>query len=479
MPNVIQNKIVSGFLWKWLERSSVQGIKFIVQIFLARLLLPEEYGLIALISVFIAIADAFVQSGLNTALIQKKDADDLDFCTVFYVSIVIAVGFYFLLFITAPLIANFYEQPLLVSIVRVLGLNLLFSAVNSIQNAYISRRMQFKRNFVSSLGGIIVSGVVGILMAYAGYGVWAMVLQQLINQFLITMILWFTVKWRPKRIFSLYRLKSLFSYGWKVLCASLVALFTENMYTLIIGRVYDAKLLGYYDRGRQFPWVIVNNVNASITSVLLPAYSAKQDDYGALKSMTRRATSLSSFFILPAMAGLIAIAKPLVSLLLTDKWLPCVPFLQLECLFYATLPLMASSLQVSRAIGRSDLSFKMEVLKTIFTFIAFFICLPLGIYIIVAMRSVISILIVLITVYINNKLIGYSFKEWFQDIAPSLLLSTVMGGTIYLLGTIDVANILLLIIQVVSGICFYFSVAYLFKMDVFISVIKLFRNYIK
>lgn len=475
----MEYKIFSSFLWKWLERSGVQGIKFVVQILLARLLMPEEYGLIALVLVFIAIADAFVQSGLNMALIQKRDTDELDFCSVFYASIVLAVGLYFILFITAPLIANFLEQQLLISIVRILSLNLFFTAVNSIQNAYISRRMQFKLNFISSLGGIIISGIIGILLAYAGYGVWSLVIQQLINQFLITMILWFTVKWRPTLIFSIHRLKLLFSYGCNILGASLVALLTENMYILIIGRVYDAQLLGYYDRGRQFPFVIIGNINSSMTSVLFPVYSTYQDDLDGLKSLARRSISLSTFVILPAMAGLIAIAEPLVSLLLTDKWIFCVPFLRLECLFYATLPLMTAISQTSRAIGRSDLSLKLEVLKTILTLIMFFVVLPLGIYVVVGMRSIISILIVLINVYISKRLIGYSFTEWFQDIAPSLVLSTVMGVMVYLLGTINLTPIILLPLQIVLGICLYLGIAYLLKMNIFISVLKLFKSYIK
>jgi len=479
MTKKVGNKIFSSFLWKWLERSSVQGVKFLVQILLARLLLPEEYGLIALISVFIAVADAFVHSGLNVALVQKKDADDLDFCSVFYTSIVIAVAFYFVLYITAPLVSNYYGQPLLIMVIRILSLDLVFIAVNSVQNAYISRNMLFKFNFISSLVGIIISGVVGILLAYNGYGVWALVIQQLVNQLMITMVLWFTVKWRPKLAFSTHRLKSMFRYGCNILGASLVALFTENMYTLIIGRVYDARLLGYYDRGRQFPFVIINNINSSMSSVLLPAYSTSQDDLHTLKRLARRSISLSTFVIFPAMAGLIAISEPLISMLLTDKWISCVPFLRLECLFYATLPLMTAISQTSRAIGRSDLSLKLETLKTIFTFVMFFISLPLGIYVVVGMRSVISLLIVLINVYISKKTIGYCFSEWFQDIAPSLILSTIMGIIVYLIGTINIKAIMLIPVQIISGICFYLGMAYLLKIKDLKSISKLFNSYIK
>ena len=252
-----KSKVLSSLFWKLMERGGTQGIQFIVQIVLARLLLPEDYGMIALITIFITIANVFVQSGFNTALIQKKDADEVDFSSVFYLSLFVAGLLYIILFFTAPFIANFYEEPQLISVLRILALTLFFGAFNSIQNAIVARKMVFKKLFFSSLGAVVISGIVGIITAYAGFGVWALVFQQLLNQVSITLILWFTVKWRPKLVFSFESIKSLFSYGWKLLVAALLNTLYMDIRSLIIGKIYSPAMLGYYNRGEQFPKFIV------------------------------------------------------------------------------------------------------------------------------------------------------------------------------------------------------------------------------
>ena len=363
MQPIQRKSIISAFTWKLLERGGVQGIQFILAIILARLLSPKEYGIISLITIFIALATVFVQSGLNTSLIQKDDADELDFSSVFYLSLAIAAVLYMTLYFSAPAISRFYNNPILVPIVRILSFTLFFGAVNSVQMAVVSRTMMFKRYFFSSLGGVIGSGTVGVLLAYKGFGVWALVAQQLSSNFLTTAILWFTVKWRPILAFSFTRMKKLFSYGWKLLISGLLDTFFKNIYGLVIGKLYDAKSLGYFNRGQQFPVVIASNLDGSIQSVMLPALSSRQNDVDSVKRLMRRAMRTSSYILMPLMVGLAAVAKPMVSVLLTDKWLPCVPFLQLACISYALYPIHTANLTAINAIGRSDIFLKLEIIK--------------------------------------------------------------------------------------------------------------------
>lgn len=459
--------VLSSLFWKLMERVGTQGIQFVVQIFLARLLLPEDFGVVALITIFIAIASVFVQSGFSTALIQKKDADEMDFSSVFYLSLWVAVLLYVFLFITAPLIADFYREPQLMSIVRVLSLTLFFGAVNSIQNAVVSKTMQFKRFFASSLGGIIPSGIVGVTMAYMGFGVWALVWQQLTNQLLITVILWFTVKWRPKLIFSIDRLKSLFSFGWKLLCSTLLDTTYSNLYGLVIGKTYDSTMLGYYNRGNTFPSLIVTTIDGSIGSVMFPTLSANQDVKSRVKSMTRRSIVTSSFIIFPMMVGLAVCAEPLVKIILTDKWLPSVPFLQLMCISYAFWPIHTANLLAINALGRSDIFLKVEIIKKCIGLTILFITIPFGIYVMVAFQPIISFISTIINSFPNSKLLNYSFQEQWLDIFPSLLLSVIMGIIVYAIQLIGWNAWATLIIQVVIGAVIYIGLAFLLKLECF------------
>ena len=376
----LKTSVLSSLFWKFLERGGVSGVQFIVQIILARLLLPEDYGVIALIVVFIAISQTFVQSGLGTALIQKKKVTDADYSSVFYLSLGIALVFYCILFLGAPAIAAFYNQPLITPVLRVLGLTLFFGAVNTIQNAVIARNFLFRKLFVSSLGAVLLSGVVGVAMAYAGYGVWALVGQQLISAIALCIIMWFTVQWRPKLIFSVARVRELFSFGWKLLVSGLIDVTYTNLSSLIIGKLYPASMLGYYTKGKEFPNVLVSNINSSIQAVMFPAYAKNQDNRPMVKQIMRRALVTSAFLVFPAMAGLAAVAEPLIELLLTDKWLIAVPFLQIFCAVYALWPIHTVNLQAINALGRSDVFLKLEILKKIVGVSMLAVTVPIGIY---------------------------------------------------------------------------------------------------
>ena len=337
-----RNVVISSLLWRFLERCGAQGVSLIVSLVLANILEPDLYGTIALVTVFTTIMQVFVDSGMGNALIQKKDADDLDFSTVFYFNITVCVLLYGIMFLVAPFIAHFYNLPELTPIVRVLSLTLVVSGLKNVQQAYVSRNLLFRKFFFATLGGTIGAGVIGIWMALEGYGVWALVVQHIFNSTLDTIILWITVKWRPKKMFSFERLKGLFSYGWKLLVSALIDTGYNNLRSLIIGKLYTSADLAFYNRGKQFPYLIVTNINSSIDSVLLPTLSEAQTDKNRVREMTRRAIKASTYLMMPLMVGLAVCAEPLVKIVLSEKWLPAVFFLRIFCRKSA-LPVMKCS----------------------------------------------------------------------------------------------------------------------------------------
>jgi O-antigen/teichoic acid export membrane protein len=476
---VEKTKVFSSLVWKLLERGGTQGIQFLIQIVLARLLAAEQFGTIAIVMVFINIAQVFVQSGFNTALIQKKDADDVDFSSVFYLSLALAGILYLIIFLSAPIIARFYKDDILVPVIRVLSLTLFFGTLNSIQNAYIARNLMFKKLFKSSLGAIIISGSFGLFAAYQGLGVWALVVQQLTNQMTISIIMWFTVKWRPKFIFSIARVKDLFSYGWKLLASSLLNTLYLEIRTLFIGRMYTSSTLGYYNRGQQFPKVIVSNIDGSIQSVMLPTLSAHQDDKKKVKDMMRRAIMTSSFLIFPMMIGMAVVAEPLVKIVLTDKWLPAVPFLQIFCISYALIPIHTANLQAINAMGRSDIFLRLEVVKKLLGLVILGISLPFGVYAIAIGQVISAIISTFINVYPNKHLLNYSYREQWADIMPSLVLAVIMGITVYMFNLINIAAWKVLGLQLVVGVGSYIGLTKIFRVESLSYLIATLTNLFK
>lgn len=458
-----KSEIISSLLWKLMERGGTQGVQFIVQIILARILSPEDYGIMALVTILILLANVFVQSGFNTALIQKKDVDEIDFSSVFYLSLSVASFLYLVLFFASPFIANFFLKPQLKHMIRVLSIILFFGAINSIQNAVISRCMQFKKLFFSSLGAITGSGIIGIAMAYANLGVWALVVQQLMNQLLVTIILWITVNWRPRLVFSYERIKGLFSYSSKLLASSLVDTIDRELRTFIIGRVSSSAILGFYNRGKQFPELIVSNINGSIQSVMLPALASQQDNSKRVKQMVRRSIVTSSFIIFPMMIGLAVVAEPLIKILLTEKWAPAVPFLRIFCMSYALWPIHTANLQAINALGRSDIFLKLEIIKKIFSLTILIISIPYGVYSMALGTAVSGIISSLINAYPNFKLLNYSYKEQLADITPSFIISALMGGAVYSIIWLRLDALTTLIIQSFIGIVLYIGLARVFK----------------
>lgn len=466
----LKRKTITGFIWRLGERCGAQGVQFIVSIVLARLLAPETYGTVALITVFINIAFVFIDSGLSTSLIQKKDADDLDFSSVFYFNLLMCIALYGILFFCAPFIASFYEDSSLTLFVRVISLTLLISGVRGIQNAYVSKNLLFKKFFFSTLGGTLFSAGFGIYLAYKGYGAWALVGQSLSNNIIDTCILWFTVKWRPKLMFSFKRLKSLFSFGWKILASSLLDTGYNQLRSLIIGKVYSSADLGYYNKGNNFPNIIVYNVTSSIDSVLLPSMSSVQDSIETVKSMTRRAMRTCIFIIAPMLMGLAACGKALISILLTDKWQPSYPFMVIFCITYMFYPIQTTNQNAIKALGRSDLFLKLEIVKKLIGLILILATFKISVMALAYSLLLTGFLSQVINSLPNKKLMNYSYLEQLADILPAMGLSAFMCVCVYGVNFFGFGSWLTLVIQVPLGIAIYIGLSALFKLEAFVYV---------
>lgn len=462
----MNDQIRKGLLWKLLERFGVSGVQFVLQIVLARLLDPEHYGVLSIMVIFTTLANVFIQNGFNTALIQGRDVTEEDYSSVFWVSLAIAAVLYGVIFLAAPLIAAFYAMPDLVLPLRVLALMLFPGALNSVQLAKVSREMDFKQVFYSNIGGILISGVVGIAIALLGGGLWALVAQTMLNVTVACLVMLFTVKWRPRLVCNVKRVAKLFRFGWKLLVSALLDTLYMDLRSLVIGKKYDSSTLGYYNRGKQFPQFLINAINGAVQSVLLPAMSAEQDDRAKVKSMMRNSIMLSSYIIFPMMAGLAGVSTPLVRLLLTDKWLSCVPYMQIYCFSLAFYPVHSSNLQAINAMGRSDVFLKLEVIKKIIGLSLLGIAVtcfdsPIAI----AMSGVFSTVInCFVNAYPNKKLVDYSGVDQLRDILPSFFAAILMLVGILAVERLGFGTAQTLIIQVIFGACLYIFVSHVMRL---------------
>lgn len=458
-------KTISNFIWRFAERVGAQGVGFVVSIILARLLDPSVYGTIALVTVFTSILQVFIDSGFGSALIQKKDADDLDFSTIFYFNVSVCTVLYILMWIAAPWIARFYDMPELTPVVRVLSLKLIIAGVKNIQQSYVSKHLLFKRFFFATLGGTIGAAIIGIWMAYRGYGVWALVVQTLFNSTVDTIILWITVKWRPKWMFSFERLKGLFSFGWKMLVSRLLDTVYNDLRQLIIGKMYSANDLAFYNRGKHLPNLFITNINSSIDSVLFPTMSAEQDDRSRVKTMTRRAIMTSTYIMAPLMMGLAACGEPVIELLLTKKWLPCVPFMRIFCITYMFYPIHTANLNAIKAMGRSDLFLKLEIIKKAVGLTLMFSTMWFGVMAMAYSLLLSSVIGQIVNSWPNKKLLDYSYTEQLKDILPGILLATAMGLLVHCAEFLGLNDWLTLLIQVTVGACIYIAGSKLLKLE--------------
>ena len=471
----LKGKAISNMIWRLAERTGAQGVAFVVSIVLARFLAPDAYGTVALLMVITTILNVFVDSGLGNSLIQKKNADDLDFSTVFVFNMFVCLILYAGLFFMAPAISAFYNDSSLTSMMRVLGLTLVIAGIKNIQQAYVSRKLLFKKFFYSTLGGTIVAAIVGIWMAYKGFGAWAIVSQQVINAAIDTTILYITVDWKPNFKFSFERFKGLYSFGWRLLVSALLDTIYTNVRQLIVGKIYSSADLGNYNQGDKFPKTIVNNINNAIDSVLLPVMSSAQDDKIRMKSMTRRSIKTSTYIMAPIMMGLAFTAKPLVSLLLTDKWLGCVPYLQVFCISYMFYPIHTANLNAIKAMGRSDLFLKLEIEKKLVGVITIIVALFYGPFVMACSMTVSTFFNAFLNAAPNKKLMNYSYWEQMKDILPGILLAIVMGICTLPARLLGFGNLVTLLLQVIIGVCVYVVGSYIFKLESFILIIDIIK----
>lgn len=472
--------VIKSFIWKFLEKCCVQGVSFIISIVIARLVLPEEFGIVALVAVFTNIANVIVEGGMSTALIQKKNADNIDFSTVFYLSIFVSLILYVILYLTSPLIAYFYNMSSLVLIIRIIGISILFGGLNSVQRAYVSKYMLFNKLFKCSIISILISGFIGIIMAFKGFGVWALVTQSTLSQILNTITMWFFVRWRPLLSFSKERFLILFDFGWKILASNMLISLFVNIRSLLIGKYFLPSSLAYFDRGKHLPSLIMENINSSIQTILLPVLSEQQDNRSKVKSMLRRSIKTSSLFIFPLLIGFIVCAESLTILLLTEKWLPIVPFIRIFSIAYMLMPIQIANMEAIKAMGCSSMTLKLESYKKILEVLVLLLSFLGGVIGIAWGVVVYNIMCLFINLYPSKKLFDYGYIEQINDILNIFIIALIMGVSIYILNFISFLStspILLLGTQIVMGCIIYSLLCYLFRLEGFMYIINMIKSH--
>ncbi|MBW2662678.1 MAG: lipopolysaccharide biosynthesis protein [Deltaproteobacteria bacterium] len=477
MSDGLKNKTLHALFWSFFERIGQQGVQFIISIILARLLLPEQFGLIAMLTIFMAIAQSFINSGFGQALIQKQDATHIDECSIFYFNIL--VGFFAagLLCLAAPWIAGFYNQPLLVPLTYALSLNLIINAFGLVQITLLTKHIDFKTQLKVSVIATVISGTIGVTMAFNGFGVWSLVAQSLSGNLFRTALLWLFNTWRPSLVFSFVSLRGMFAFGSKLLCAKLIATIFNNIYLIVIGKMFSATDLGFYSRAKGLQQLPVDNISGIVSRVSFPVFSSVQDDKPRLKRGVRKALLMLAMVNFPLMIGLAVVARPLVMVLLTEKWAPCIPYLQLLCVVGILYPVHVINLNVLTAQGRSDLFFRLEILKKILIVIAISVTYRWGIIAMIYGQIVTSCLGYFLNAYYTGKMLDYPITEQIQDLIPSLALAGIMGLGVYALKYAHIANQLaLLSAQIMTGIVLYAVLCYIFRISSFMDVIEMVKS---
>ncbi len=461
----IKSKAFSAIIWKLLERMSAQLVSMIVSIILARMLTPDDYSAVSVVAIFFIFCNVFISGGFNTALIQKKDSDIIDYSSVLFVSLGISVILYAVMFFAAPTIAYLFEKPILVPVIRVMSLMLIVTAYKGVVCAKVSSSLKFRNFFISTIIGTIISAVVGITMASYGFGVWALVAQQMSNAIIDSLILTVTTKIKFKFVISIERLKGLFSYGWKMLVTSFISVLYDETKPLIVGLKFSTVDLAFYNKGKSFPQLLNSTICDSISAVLFPVIAKLQDDKEAVLSATRRFMSISSYIIFPLLIGFFVVSDAFIEVLLTAKWLPASPYVKIFCISFVFNIIQKGNLQAIRAIGRSDIILKLEIIKkTIyFIIIALFVWISESPQMIAVSGIICTFIATVINTYPNRKLIGYRYSMQIMDLLPNFLLSILMGVVVYFVGIIKFSASLLLLIQVIVGMVTYVTLSLITK----------------
>jgi O-antigen/teichoic acid export membrane protein len=466
--------------WSFLDRGGEQGVRFVVAIVLARKLIPEQFGLIAMLMVFIALARTFIDSGFGSALIQKKEITHEDECSVFYFNIALSIGLAGLLCLVAPWIAAFYNAPLLTPLTRVLSIKLVTGSFGIVHMTLLSKRLDFKTRLKVRLISTLSSGVVGITMAYSGYGVWSLAGQQLTSSLMSTLFLWVLCSWRPSLIFSLRALRGMFDFGSKLLVSGLIDTFFKHIYVIIIGKIFTPMELGYFGRAKGFQQLPLTNLTIPVKSVAFPIFSTIQDDKERLKRGAREAITGLVLLNFPIMIGLAVVAKPLINVLLTAKWVPCVPYLQLLCVVGLMYPLHLINVNVLTAQGRSDLFLRLEIVKKILIVIAIAITFRWGVTGLIWGQIVQSLIAYYLNTHYTGKLLKYPFWEQVVDVLPYLGTAVLMGAAVYAVRLAPIENQLALLIgQVATGVVVYTTLCNWFRLAAFKNAVSIAKPFLK
>ena len=473
------NSTATGIAWKTVENIAAQAINFIIQMFLARLLLPEDFGVVAILNIFISIANTLVQNGLVSSILQKKDADNIDYCTVFYVELLIAVFMYGIIYITAPYISNFYGNISYVSYLRVFSLTVIISALSSVQTTALSSRLDFKSSCIANLIGVVFSGITGVLLALSGYGVWSLIFSQLVLRFITFVFLFLFARWLPEFKFSFKRLKQLFSYSWKLFLGWLIGTIYSDAFSLIIGKVYDEKILGFYSKGNSIPATFNRTVTQTTTSVMFPTIAKMQDDKQKVKEQTRIMISVSVALTFFVMAGIAAVAEPFVMVFLTSTWRGAIPVIQILSISNAINVISNANMQSFNAIGRSDVFLKCEMIKRGITICLLLITSQINFYLMLLTIVFMGFLSVVINSFFNIKLLNYSLKEQIVDILPYAFLSILFFGVIYSMNLFKIGYIKKLVLQISLCVIIYIICVFTIKLDGFKKVKETLLSFLK
>lgn len=472
----LKSKTIKGIVWSAIERFSIQIIQFVVQIIIARLLVPKDYGLIGMLAIFIAIAQTFIDGGFANALIQKKNRNEIDYSTVFYFNFVVGLILSLIFFLSAGFISDFYKMPELKIVIKVMCINLIIISLQVVHKAKLSIEIDFKTQAKASLIGVFISGIVGIYMAYKGYGVWSLVVNIILNNLIQTALLWYFLKWKPLWIFSFDSFTKLFSFGSKILASNLLHTIYLNLYTMIIGKRFSATSLGYYTRADQFAQFPSSNITGILQRVTYPILSSIQDDDERLRNIYRQYVKLFAFIVFPLMLGLAAISKPFIILILTEKWLGVVPLLQILCVYYMWYPINAIHQNLMQVKGRSDLFLKLEFVKKIIGIGLLFISLPFGLNALAWSLVAYSLISLGLNTYYASRLIDFSIKNQLIDILRIFIISSIMAAVVYLINYLDLSNWLKIILAIASGAILYTAMAKIFRFDEINQLINLVRN---
>lgn len=474
----LKQKTINGVIWSAIERFSNQIIQFIVQIIIARLLFPSDYGMIGMLAIFMAVAQTFTDGGFGNALIQKKDRNDTDYSTVFYFNITVGIILSIIFFFSSGLIASFYKMPKLELIIQVMSINLIILSFQVVHKAILTINIDFKTQAKASLSSVIIAGIIGITMAYTGFGVWALVAQFTAINIIQTILLWYFEKWRPIRVFSKQSFKRLFNFGSKILAANLLHTIYLNLYTLVIGKRFSATDLGYYSRADQFAQFPSSNITGILWRVTYPIMSSIQNEDEKLKNVYRQYIRLSAFIVFPLMIGLAAIAEPFIIFILTEKWRGVIPILQIISICYMFYPLNAINQNLMQVKGRSDLFLRLEIVKKIIGIALLFISLPFGIYYVCLSLVVYAIINLAINTYFTSKLINFNILQQIRDLIRILFAALAMGAVVYLINYIEISYILKLTLGVIVGALAYTFIAWITKMSELKHLTNLIRPYL-